>query len=107
MTRVRSTVDQQGSPGSHVTSYSGAGGSRISIARCRRTAWCQSFVTGEYWAFAGSRTAPAPPLGFDRVAAELGIRLNGFHLFEIVRRCCVCDAEASCPQGAKVAVRQQ
>jgi hypothetical protein len=43
------------------------------------------FVTVERWAFEGvmDDTAPAPP-GFDRSAATLGVKYNGFYLFQIL-----------------------
>lgn len=45
-----------------------------------------AFLDGEAWEYAGTlRESDAPLLGFDRTAAELGARLNGFHLFQLAR----------------------
>jgi hypothetical protein len=40
------------------------------------------FITGERWDFGGAWAA-APPPGFNPTAAELGVCLNDFHLFQI------------------------
>jgi hypothetical protein len=41
------------------------------------------FVTAERWEFSGKADGDRPvPLGFDGVAAALGVRFNGFYLFE-------------------------
>jgi PAS fold len=42
-----------------------------------------SFVTGERWDFGGTWDGAIPPPGLNPSAAELGVRLNGFHLFQI------------------------
>jgi hypothetical protein len=41
------------------------------------------FITGERWAFAGAWEPAAPPPGLNPAAAEMGVCLNGFHLFQI------------------------
>jgi hypothetical protein len=41
------------------------------------------FVTAERWEFTGKADQDrAAPLGFDGAAAALGVRFNGFYLFE-------------------------
>jgi Family of unknown function (DUF6455) len=40
------------------------------------------FITGGCWAFAGTRDSNSLPPGMSRTAAELGVRFNGFHLFQ-------------------------
>jgi PAS fold len=42
-----------------------------------------SFVTGERWDFAGTWDGVVPAPGLNRRAAEFGVRLNGFHLFQL------------------------
>jgi hypothetical protein len=44
-----------------------------------------AFVTAERWVFEGvlDDSATAPP-GFDQSAATLGVKYNGFYLFQIV-----------------------
>jgi hypothetical protein len=42
-----------------------------------------SFVTGERWEFGGTWEGAIRPPGWDPTASELGVRLNGFHLFQI------------------------
>jgi hypothetical protein len=42
------------------------------------------FITAERWSFQGSlRDEASAPPGFDRQAARVGVRLNGFHLFQV------------------------
>jgi len=46
-----------------------------------------AFLDGDGWEYAGTlHRTDVPPPGFDPAAAELGIRLNGFHLFQMVGR---------------------
>ena len=42
-----------------------------------------SFVTGERWDLEGTWEGATPPPGLNPTAAELGVCLNGFHLFQI------------------------
>ena len=40
------------------------------------------FVVGPHWRFEGRLDSPrAMPLGFDKRAADTGVRFNGFYLF--------------------------
>ncbi|QRM36138.1 DUF6455 family protein [Microvirga sp. VF16] len=41
------------------------------------------FVTDEYWAFAGTQDSNLLPSGLNLTAAELGVHLSGFHLFQV------------------------
>jgi hypothetical protein len=41
-----------------------------------------SFVTGERWDFGGTWEGAIPAPGLNPIAAELTVRLNGFHLFQ-------------------------
>ena len=44
------------------------------------------FLEGSTWEYAGTlHQNDLPPPGFDLTAAELGVQLNGFHLFQIIR----------------------
>jgi hypothetical protein len=44
-----------------------------------------AFVTAERWAFEGVVNDTAPvPAGFDQSAATLGVKYNGFYLFQVV-----------------------
>ena len=40
------------------------------------------FITGKCWTFVGTPDRSALPSGLNRTAAELGVQLNGFHLFQ-------------------------
>ena len=45
-----------------------------------------AFLEGTTWEYAGTlHQNNLPPPGFDPTAAELGVQLNGFHLFQIIR----------------------
>ena len=42
------------------------------------------FIDGTTWAFAGKISEPTTiPLGFESKAAEVGVRFNGFYLFQV------------------------
>jgi hypothetical protein len=41
------------------------------------------FITDGYWTFAGTQCSAVPLPGLNRAAAELGVHLSGFHLFQI------------------------
>ncbi len=46
-----------------------------------------AFLDGASWDYAGTlRQSDQPPAGFDQAAAEVGVQLNGFHLFQVARR---------------------
>src|SRR5215211_5597166 len=57
------------------------------------------FITGGYWAFAGTQCSAVPLPGLDRAAAELGVHLNGFHLFQIAVRMRRGAARRSAPKA--------
>jgi hypothetical protein len=82
MTQIRTEADQ--SPARHGARY------RLFRRKGQPDLFCAvpedhpvpGFITGECWTFAGTPDGNALLPGLNRTAAELGVHLNGFHLFQ-------------------------